>query len=164
MARVLHRVDVAELAPGHRLIMQVRQYILPLWPFWRLPMDGVCIQILPIPHNFHDLCPFDRKPCIAGGNFGGMDIHLYNFCSSAREAYPSTASPPKPNPTRRRSPSHLIAMPLQSSPRTSPYSASTALSAAWFSHSATIQLLFHMNTDISRLRSAVHVQKSKSQR
>ena len=107
MARVLHRVDVAQLAPGHRLIMQVRQYTLPLWPFWRLPMDGVCIQILPIPHNFHDLRPFGRKPCIAGGNFGGMGIHLYNFCSSAREAYPSTASPPKPNPTRRRSPRSL---------------------------------------------------------
>ena len=57
--------------------------------------------------TYHDLRPFGRKPCIAGGNFGGMGIHLYNFCSSAREAYPSTASPPKPNPTRRRSPRSL---------------------------------------------------------
>ena len=101
MARVLHRVDVAELAPGHRLIMQVRQYILPLWPFWRLPMDGVCIQILPIPHYFHDLRPFGRKPCIAGGNFGGMDIHLYNFYSSAREAYPATPVVPSYQPVLR---------------------------------------------------------------
>ena len=136
MARVLHRVDVAQLAPGHRLIMQVRQYTLPLWPFWRLPMDGVCIQILPIPHNFHDLRPFGRKPCIAGGNFGGMSIHLCTIAVLLTKHIPprhhllnpivrvavhrghSTAMPLQPPPT-------LMPQALKvSSPPTSPYFAS----------------------------------------
>ena len=106
-------------------------------------VDGIYIQILLIPHNFHIPRPFDLKPCIAGGNFGSMSINLCTIAILLAKHIPSrhrllnqSFASPFTEVTRLpcHSSRHLLRCrkhSVASSPPFSPYFASAALSAAW---------------------------------